>query len=101
MTSPGGYTQPWTIFADEAGKEVLAINFDWIHRRGAGFPNEAVRRFADRIRALPGTAAQVDQAQNSGWRKRPSFQARSLFSHPDSTAQIIVALDELYADPIS
>jgi hypothetical protein len=101
MTSPGGYTQPWTIFVDEAGKEVLAINFDWIHRRGAGFPNEAVRRFADRIRVLPGTAALVDQAQNSGWRKRPSFQARSLFSQPDSTAQIVTALDELYADPAS
>jgi hypothetical protein len=101
MTSPGGYTQPWTIFVDEAGKEVLAINFDWIHRRGAGFPNEAVRRFADRIRAIPGTTALVDQAQNIGWRKRPSFQARSLFSQPDSTAQIVTALDELYADPAS
>jgi hypothetical protein len=98
MTSPGGYTQPWTIFADEAGKEVLALNFDWIHRRGSGFTDDAVHRFADRLRTLPGVAPQIDQAQNSGWRKRPSLQAQSLFSRPDAAERVIAALDELYDD---
>ena len=98
MTSPGGYTQPWTIFVDESGKEVLAVNFDWIYRKGAGFTDAAVQRFADRIRALPGTASQVEQAQSNGWAKRPSLLAQTLFSEPDAAEQFVHALDELYAD---
>lgn len=98
MASPGGHTQPWTIFTDEGGKNVLAINFDWIHRRGAGFSTEAVDRFAERIAALPSASEPVEVARLAEWRKRPSLSAEQLFADPNSLAYILEALDELYAD---
>ena len=62
------------------------------------FTDAAVQRFADRIRALPETASQVEQAQSNGWAKRPSLLAQTLFSEPDAAEQFVHALDELYAD---
>jgi hypothetical protein len=98
LISPGGYTQPWTIFVAEPGKEVLAVNFDWIHRRGAGFPDDVVRRFANRIRPVVDATEQLDRAEQDGWRRRPSLLAVQLFSHPEAADLIINALDELYDD---
>jgi hypothetical protein len=98
MTSPGGHSQPWTIFTDEGRKELIAINFDWIYRKGAGFSAEAIDRFARRIAELPDAADQVELAREADWRKRPSLLAEVVFADPDALSLVTDAFDELYAD---
>jgi hypothetical protein len=98
LVSPGGFTQPWSLYTGEDGDHLLAINFDWISRRGRGFGTDVIERFADRIAALPGAARHVQSARDATWRKRPSLSANELFSSPDSLSRFQEALDELYGD---
>ena len=87
---------PWTV-ALEAGQLVFAVNFDWIHERGRGFPEADVKKFSAALRTLPGTAARFDEAERAGWRKRPNFPVAFLFQEPSAVDVFLAALDDLLA----
>ncbi|WP_143424985.1 hypothetical protein [Geodermatophilus pulveris] len=91
----GGLEVPvWTIYTAPAGKGVLAVNFDWMHRRGAGLPAESLARLVTRLRQLPEVAGLYADLEEKGYAKRPSVPETSL-AGPDATDVVLSALEEL------
>jgi hypothetical protein len=95
----GQTVQPWTFYLAGSGTPGLAINFDWIYKRGKGATREATDAFADAIAQLPGIAARVADARANDWRKRPTIAADPLFADPNAVRVLIDALDGLLAAP--
>lgn len=90
----GGFDVPvWSIYTGPGGG-VLAVNFDWIHRRGAGVPAESVARLAARLRDLPGVASLYADLEQKGYARRPSIPEASL-AGPGAAETVRTALDEL------
>jgi hypothetical protein len=90
-----GFDVPvWSIYTAPGGRSVLAINFDWMHRRGAGLPVDVVERLAERLRTLPGVPALYADLAERGYAKRPSIPETSL-SGAGAMEVVKNALDEL------
>lgn len=84
----------WSIYTAPQGRGVLAINFDWMHRRGSGLPAEVVERLADRLRPLPGVAELYEDLAERGYARRPSIPQSSLVV-AGAREVLLGALDEL------
>lgn len=97
MKGPRGKTHPWgaTIAPDDG--TIVNLNYDWIHKQGRAFDEDAVVRFATDVGVLPGVAERSADAAQVGWRRRPSIPARPLFADPASLPTLQGALDRLYA----
>lgn len=90
-----GDVQPWTFYMASGGKDVLAVNYDWIFKRGKGFPDPVVARFRDALAALSSVATRSADAQQVSWGRRPSIPAEPLFTDGSAVPILTRALDEL------
>lgn len=97
LESGGLRLQPWSVYSYGApdGGPVWAVNFDWIHKSGRGVSGEVTGGVLRRLRALPGVAERSVDAEELGWRRRPSIPAEPLFADPRSLGEIRAAMNGL------
>lgn len=94
-STPNGDIQPWSLYSAPNGGTVWAINFDWIYKGGTRVPEDAMRQLRDTLGALPGTRPAVNDAEQRGWRRRPSIPVQPLFDDPTAVDTIVRALQRV------
>lgn len=84
-----GRFQPLSVWADK--RPLLSTNFEWT----SALPQQARRRYVERIAAIAGTGVDPEAVATAGFAKRPSFPIDDVLSRGDALNRLLAALDEL------
>ncbi|MCZ2817918.1 hypothetical protein [Modestobacter sp. VKM Ac-2984] len=87
----------WGIYTGPQGRTVLAVNFEWMFRKGIGVPAAQLDVLADRLRTLSGVEPLLSDLVDKRYARRPSIPEAALQS-PAAAGVITGALDELFAE---
>ena len=75
---------------------MFAVNFDWLHKRGAGVSATALQEFVTSLADLPGVGVRRRGRAEVEWRKRPSIPTAALFGAEAALPRITAAFATLY-----
>jgi hypothetical protein len=84
----------WSCYSDL--KPTFVVNFEWLVPH---VPVERLARLANRLRSIPSVAERLTGLEEAGYRRRPSLAVNAVLARPGAADVIILALEELLADP--